>query len=462
MKTIVLFFAALLSIGSVNAQFNQDFEGTESSLTGNCWTLDGVNITNSLTDVITGAGSLYSKAPTSPREMISTALNITNTSFTISFNYKVNNPIPAGVTRTIEVGLLDPAGTFTSLTVITLDENSPVTVQNFNQTFTLPSTGLRKLSIRFDGTGGHGSIRMLLDDISTNTNPRYGAGTCTNAPLAVNDHVVGLIGHVVNGNVVSNDSDPDGENFVPALVTPSPDGLVTMDPDGSFSFTPNPGFLGSVTTFTYRLTDNGFSPAQSNIATVTIALGSPIVTPIKLISFDAKYNKPNVTLNWSTAQEKNFSHFVIEQSVDGIHYSERAVVFGTGESDSRRDYQFIDNNLAGRKGLVYYRLVSVDMDNKASYSSVRIIRLAEDLQLVSITTYPNPVSNELRITVPADWQNKKVVYEIVNGNGQVAKRTQSSNSSQTETINTSDLSAGFYLVRVSCETISIQQKIIKL
>ena len=125
------------------------------------------------------------------------------------------------------------------------------------------------------------------------------------------------------------------------------------------------------------------------------------------------------------------------------------------------NYSFIDKNLAGRKGLVYYRLVSVDIDNKVTYSSVRIIRLDEVGPKIVVTTYPNPVSNELRVTIPANWQNKKVVYEIVNTNGQVLKSIQSLSSSQTETINTSNLAPGFYIAKVTCEGIMAQQKIVK-
>ncbi len=462
MKTIVLFFAAvMLSVGSVNAQYSQNFEGTESSLTGNCWTFNGVYITNTPSDVITGSGSLYTNPPTSTRELITPALNITNTSFTVSFKYKVSSKISGNATRTIEVGLLDPAGNFSSLALITMDKNSSVTVQNFNQTFILPSTGLRKLEIKLGGATGDGNSRLILDDIITSANARYGSGTCNSAPVAVNDNFLGFIGMVVTGNVLTNDNDPDADPMVPTIVSQSSHGLVTMNPDGSFSFTPNIGFSGTSTSFTYRLVDNGFSPMQSNTATVTIFLGNPIVTPIKLINFDAKYNKPNVVLNWSTAQEKNFSHFIIEQSVDGINYKELAIVFGAGESDSRLNYSFTDNNLVGRKGLVYYRLVSVDIDNKVTYSSVRIIRLDEIGQKITVTTYPNPVSNELRVTIPANWQNKKVVYEIVNANGQVASSIQSLSSSQTETINTSNLAPGFYITRVTCEGITAQQKIVK-
>jgi hypothetical protein len=80
---------------------------------------------------------------------------------------------------------------------------------------------------------------------------------------------------------------------------------------------------------------------------------------------------------------------------------------------------------------------------------------------ISILTYPNPVSNELRITIPAQWQNRKVLYEVLNANGQIAKRTETISSSQTESINVSNLSPGFYIVRVNCEGQTAQQKIVK-
>jgi hypothetical protein len=104
----------------------------------------------------------------------------------------------------------------------------------------------------------------------------------------------------------------------------------------------------------------------------------------------------------------------------------------------------------------------VDIDGKFEYSAVRIIRLNnKQTNEINILTYPNPVSNELRITIPNNWQGKNVAYEIFNGSGQVAAKTVSVSGSQTETINVSNLSRGLYIVRVSCGGETAQQKIIK-
>jgi hypothetical protein len=110
--------------------------------------------------------------------------------------------------------------------------------------------------------------------------------------------------------------------------------------------------------------------------------------------------------------------------------------------------------------VIYYRLRSVDIDGKSQLSPVRLIRLGKE-ESIAVVTYPNPVSNELRITVPSAWQGKKVSYEVLANNGRITIRTESGSSSQTETLNVSSLSPGFYVVRVSCNGETATQKIVK-
>lgn len=464
MKTIVLFLTALFTLTTSKAQYSQNFDGTEASLTGNCWTLTGVFSTNTSGDVINGTGSLITNPPTSgagTRDIISPALNVTSTNLNVSFNYKVSNPLNGIATRTIEIGLLDVSANYTQLQTIVISNNSPTGVQNFNQNFVVGILGIKRLVIKVTGANGDGSSRIIIDDLYVSASAMYGTGTCNSAPVAVNDVFSGQVGTVITGNVLTNDNEPDGEVMTPSIVVTSADGVVVLFSNGNFSFTPAVGFTGLQTTFTYRLNDGGFTALNSNIATVTLNFFLPNPLPIKLISFDAKYNKPDVTLNWSTAQEKNFSHFVIEQSTDGINFNEMAVVFGAGESDIQRNYSYTDRNMSGRNGLVYYRLKSVDVDTKTSFSSIRIIRLEGEKALISISSYPNPVTSELRITIPASWQNKNVTYEIFSANGQPVKKTQTANSSQTETLNVSTMAPGFYVVRVNCEGQTAQQKIVK-
>lgn len=187
------------------------------------------------------------------------------------------------------------------------------------------------------------------------------------------------------------------------------------------------------------------------------------VLPVKLTSFSAMLTANNkVDLKWSTVTEINLNHFIVERSTDGINYSDAAMVFATGNSAEKINYAMSDNISSMQAGIIYYRLRSVDTDGKNQLSEVRVIRIGKATgNSITIQTYPNPVTSDLRITIPANWQNKKLVYEVITLNGQSVKRTEAANSSQTETINVSSLAPGMYLVRVNCEGQTAQQKIIK-
>lgn len=185
--------------------------------------------------------------------------------------------------------------------------------------------------------------------------------------------------------------------------------------------------------------------------------------PVKMTSFTATLvDEKKVDLKWVTASEINVSHFVIEKSLDGSNFSEAGVVFAYGNSSIDRTYTMTDVLSNTNDAVIYYRIRSVDDDGSSELSSTRAIRITSKNQSnVTLLTYPNPASNELRITVPASWQNKKVVYELYTANGQAVRRTENANSSQTETLNISTLAPGFYMVRVSCNGEVAQQKIVK-
>lgn len=185
--------------------------------------------------------------------------------------------------------------------------------------------------------------------------------------------------------------------------------------------------------------------------------------PVELTVFSATYNenKKAADLKWTTESEENVSHFSVEKSTDGQNYTEAGVVFAFGNTTETKNYSFSDKNInTTGKGVVYYRIRSVDIDGKSMVSPIRIIRLGKN-ESVAVLTYPNPVVNELRVTIPAGWQGKKVSYEVYSNNGRVTIRTESTSSSQTETINTSSLAPGFYVVKVTCNGETATQKIVK-
>ncbi|HKH62098.1 MAG TPA: T9SS type A sorting domain-containing protein [Flavitalea sp.] len=184
--------------------------------------------------------------------------------------------------------------------------------------------------------------------------------------------------------------------------------------------------------------------------------------PVQLTSFTAKGLKNDkVVLNWNTSQEKNSSHFTIEKSLDGKEFSDAGIVFSMGNSEQPQQYSFTDKLRAGEKGIIYYRLKMVDIDGKSARSPIKVVRIGEEKTHISIFVYPNPVASELRVTLPADWLDKKVTIDIFTANGILAKRYTTNNASQTETINVRSLAPGSYMVHSSAGTDSASHHIIK-
>ena len=92
-------------------------------------------------------------------------------------------------------------------------------------------------------------------------------------PDLANDSFQVAAGQVLEGNVLDNDSDPNGDDLIASLATPPASGSVTLDPDGSFTYTPDAGFSGA-DGFTYSVDESrarGTSPgAQVEIVVLPV------------------------------------------------------------------------------------------------------------------------------------------------------------------------------------------------
>jgi trimeric autotransporter adhesin len=184
--------------------------------------------------------------------------------------------------------------------------------------------------------------------------------------------------------------------------------------------------------------------------------------PLTLLSFTAQLSTTNVVnLKWETVTEINVSHFEIEKSTDGINFVTAGIVSAKGNTEDVTRYGMNDFINDSKSALYYYRLRSVDIDGKNELSATRIIRVSNQQENISIVIFPNPVNREVRITIPNSWQNKRVVYEIFNASGRIVMRTETASSSQTEAISMSSMASGFYIVRVTYNGQTAQQKIVK-
>ena len=74
-------------------------------------------------------------------------------------------------------------------------------------------------------------------------------------------------------------------------------------------------------------------------------------------------------LQWTTSNEINSKHFIVEKSKDNVNFVKIATVDARGNSSKNNDYVYLDMDLASVNEQVTYRLRQVDMDDAYSYSN---------------------------------------------------------------------------------------------
>src|SRR4029079_18940284 len=96
------------------------------------------------------------------------------------------------------------------------------------------------------------------------------------APIAVNDEATTDEDMPASGNVLTNDTDADGDSLTAALQDGPTNGSAEVSADGSFTYTPNADFNGS-DSFTYVADDGQGGTA---IGTVSITVNAINDVPI--------------------------------------------------------------------------------------------------------------------------------------------------------------------------------------
>ncbi|MGQ0740589.1 MAG: kelch repeat-containing protein [Bacteroidota bacterium] len=118
--------------------------------------------------------------------------------------------------------------------------------------------------------------------------------------------------------------------------------------------------------------------------------------PVHLLHFSGALKNETIRLQWSAEMETDFSHFNIQRSFDGTHFSTIGYVTGSG-SGNRSDYNYSDNDLLNRNlQKVFYRLQLMDRSRHFTYS--KILRFDLKQTGSAITLFPNPAVHSLNLS----------------------------------------------------------------
>ena len=185
----------------------------------------------------------------------------------------------------------------------------------------------------------------------------------------------------------------------------------------------------------------GFSGyALGDVVTPDIGL------PVELTYFNAKCKDDAVTLNWTTASEKNSAYFEVERSSDAIHFTAINRIVTAQKSNQIKNYQFIDEYHLN--GINYYRLKQQDNGNTAATYSNIVQTECNNASVNSIQAYYNAF-NEIVININSET-DKELVFKVYEISGKLLyqenKKTNAGNSVFSLSLK-QQLADGIYIVQ---------------
>lgn len=168
--------------------------------------------------------------------------------------------------------------------------------------------------------------------------------------------------------------------------------------------------------------------------------------PINLLDFTGAVRDRSVRLNWSTSQEVNTAYFDVERSTNGSDFKPVGKVVAQKNTTTKKNYTFDDASALTSESKIYYRLKMVDEDGKFKYSKVVAFSKLSEGHLL---TYPNPVMDELKVTINSG-NRRQLSLTIFDETGKqvYAQRLTSLQGNNSYSINVSSFAKGSYYVNV--------------
>lgn len=201
-------------------------------------------------------------------------------------------------------------------------------------------------------------------------------------------------------------------------------------------------------------------PPPWGITVLTLGSLSPInVLPVELSYFQANKLGDEVRLHWETVMEENTSHFSVERSADGYHFSNLKAVAASGNSQHQNHYNLRDGFPVN--GINYYRLKMVDFGGRYTYSPTVAVDMSKT---PSYKLIPNPVMEEY-IWLTGPVSNEPNTLEVFGQSGQLLHTSEISMEEgrlMIELPNIRIQKAGIYLLRISGAWGSKVERLIKL
>ncbi len=198
------------------------------------------------------------EAPDGTDKTVATNEDTTYTFTTADFGFTDPNDSPANNLLAVTITTLPGAGSLTlSGVAVTAGQSisaANITAGNLRFTPAANANGAGYASFTFQVQDNGGTANGGVDLDSTPNTITINVTAVNDAPVANNDSASGSEDTPITGNVLTNDTDFEGNALTAALVAGPANGTLTLNADGSFSYTPDPDWNGT-DSFQYLVND---------------------------------------------------------------------------------------------------------------------------------------------------------------------------------------------------------------
>ncbi|THU38365.1 hypothetical protein FAM09_16965 [Niastella caeni] len=421
----LFFFMCLFFTGALSAQDLVVTGGFSGGFSGN-WSHTNCNMETAAETVYGGTDvSNYVAEIDQDNCFQQTICIIPGTTYTVSLKSSrvINSLTPSNPGFVITVTGLITSTVFLNQT--TYRNNTTWDLATSTYTFTIPSgSAERYITLRFDHPSDLLSENgVVLDDIELHPPADMFITGINGQTIVVRDSIYHLgLANALTGITYDWDFDAGSTPATSTSATPSVSWNTTGAKNLSVAIQ-----NGSCTVYRFGL---------SFLAQGTL--------PLQFTSLTGNVINDKATLNWSTFDENNTSHFVIERSVNGVQYESIGTVKCYNMPGSH-SYSFTDPKYSSPS---FYRLKQVDINGLAQFSSVVIIKKATDV--VDVNLYPSRAGNAVTYAITIK-QPATATMQIVNTVGQVIinRSIKLSQGVNVQTLDVSQLSVGQYFLSLS-------------
>ncbi len=195
----------------------------------------------------------------------------------------------------------------------------------------------------------------------------------------------------------------------------------------------------------------------------TRAAATVFYKPVKIISLTAKYvpESKAVNIHWISAGEKEQVQYIIERSLDSLHFRMIGETRSNGSSQGQQHYYYYDPEPVG--GTMYYRIREIDAEGKQFVTQVVEVNTPiSGMAFAQLMLADNGKELNFAIISP-DSSRSNVLVSDVAGNIEASFVLDLKRGANMHSIYTGNLPPGVYFLQINDQdgANSVMEKFVK-